>query len=253
MDVSNSKPYRFLLGGYDLEMATIKQLLEENHCLLHDKHLAWGACLSAYADVFNDEEHFVGIELIEDIATPSLYTSIDHHNENSYRPSAIEQIAEMLDIKLNRYQQMVAANDRGFIAAMQAMGATKQEVDEIRLQDRRAQGVTLKDEEFAVRSIDEKLITQGNLIIVESLTSKFSTITDRLYPFEKLLISFDDHFVFYGNGVSELSKHFHKFIGQKKAYFGGGVQGFWGLAKGSFTKSEATEIKEEVINLVKAL
>jgi len=40
----------FLLGGYDLEMLTIKQLLEgRDGCMVADKRLRWdNAALSAY-------------------------------------------------------------------------------------------------------------------------------------------------------------------------------------------------------------
>jgi len=141
--------YRFLLGGYDLEMVTIRQLLEEHNYIFHDNHLAWGACLSAYKDILNNEEHFVGIELIEDIELPANYTGIDHHNENNDRPSAIEQVAELLGIELSRYQQLVAANDRGYITAMKAAGASNQDIEEIRRKDRAAQGVTEMDELLA--------------------------------------------------------------------------------------------------------
>ena len=71
----------FLLGGHDLEMTEIKNLLQQSNQLFHDRKLSWGAKLSDYADVFNDQTHFVGIELLEDIAPPKHYTRIDHHGD----------------------------------------------------------------------------------------------------------------------------------------------------------------------------
>lgn len=242
--------FRFLLGGYDLEMVAIRQLLVEHNYNFHDNHLAWGAGLSAYRDLLNDQEHFVGIELIEDIELPINYTSIDHHNENNDRPSAIEQVAELLGIELTRYQQLVAANDRGYITAMKAAGASNQEIEEIRKADRKAQGVTEEDEQLAVKSIKENLQRKGDLIIVNSLTPKFSTITDRLYPCDKLLISFDNHFVYYGVGKDKLAVHFNKLIKEGKAYHGGNENGFFGLAKGVFVMEEVLTLKAKVIQLI---
>ncbi len=120
---------RFLLGGHDLEMAEIRNILETQGIPYHDRDLGWNnAKLSAYADVLNDEEEFVGIELESDIAPPTRYKLIDHHNENSEKASSIEQVAEMLGIELSREQQLIAANDKGFIAAMKDIGATTEEI-----------------------------------------------------------------------------------------------------------------------------
>lgn len=35
--------YVFFLGGYDLEMKTISEVLQERGCKLIDHHLTWGA------------------------------------------------------------------------------------------------------------------------------------------------------------------------------------------------------------------
>jgi hypothetical protein len=90
------KKYRFLLGGHDLEMLTIRQLLESYGCSYEDRNLQWGAKLSTYADILNNADHFVGIELIEDVTLPANYTAIDHHNEKSHLPSSLEQLATLL-------------------------------------------------------------------------------------------------------------------------------------------------------------
>ncbi len=226
MGETDSTKYRFLLGGYDLEMVVIRQLLEEHGIPFYDRNLAWGARLSAYQDVFNGQDHFVGVELIEDTELPKHYTNIDHHNENSHRSSAIEQVAKLLGIELNCYQQLVAANDKGYIPAMEAIGASKKEIDEIRRADRKAQGVTDEDETLAVKSIESNLIKAGGLLVVESLTPKFSCITDRLFPFKKLLIGFENHFVYYGEDTQRLIETYRQLIEDKKAYYGGINNGF---------------------------
>ena len=41
----------FLLGGYDLEMIEIRNLLEENNFLFSDKNFSLGASVDNYSDV----------------------------------------------------------------------------------------------------------------------------------------------------------------------------------------------------------
>ena len=76
-----------LLGGYDLEMMTIKQMFEGiNGYVVADKHLTWSnALLSAYQQEINDFPNYdiYGIELKEDIPLPDRYHRIDHHNDFS--------------------------------------------------------------------------------------------------------------------------------------------------------------------------
>jgi hypothetical protein len=151
----DNTPFVFLLGGHDLEMLTIKQLLiangfsEEKN--IADLNLKWGAKLSEYQNLFNDDQTFVGIELIQDIDPPPHYLNIDHHNENANKPSSIEQVAELVGIELTREQQLIAANDKGFIPAMEIFGATHEEIADIRRRDRKAQGVTKEDERLGER------------------------------------------------------------------------------------------------------
>ena len=135
----------FLLGGYDLEMLTIKRMLmDRRDCVVIDKHLRWdNALLSAYKNELEDydDSPIYGIELKEDILVPSNYIRIDHHNDLNCNTSALEQVAEILGVELSRYQQLVAANDKGYIPAMEAMGATETEIENIRMTDRVSQGI----------------------------------------------------------------------------------------------------------------
>lgn len=151
--------YLFLIGGKDLEMEAITKLLTDNMLQFADHKLKWGAKLSSYQSLFNDYQTFVGIELVPDIALPKHYIGIDHHNENSHKKSSLEQIIERLEGDLNlktdfrRDLQLIAANDSGYIPAMLNMGATHDEVSDIRRRDRKAQGVTPEDELLADQSI----------------------------------------------------------------------------------------------------
>ena len=237
-------PRHFLLGGQDLEMVTIKKLLLEPCGQTYsDKKLSWGAKLSSYQELFNDDEHFYGIELIEDITPPKHYSAIDHHNQFQDRPSALEQVAKILDIELGRFERLIALNDKGYIPAMQDFGASKEEIEEIRRLDRRAQGVSKKEEERAIEEI-KRAQKRGNLTIVHTTLEHFSPIVDRLYP-ANLLIYNEEQLAYYGDKVPLLKESFKDLIQKKVAYYGGG-DGFFGIAKGYATK----ELREKIIELV---
>lgn len=251
--VNNPNRYVFLLGGHDLEMEEIANILIANKIIYHDRGLEWGAKLSAYADLFDDTTHFVGVELTEDIPPPRHYTRIDHHNELGHLPSSIEQVAALLELELTREQQLIAANDRGYIPAMEQMGASRQEIEEIRRRDRKAQGVSEEDERLAEIAISNNLEKRGELTLVEALNQHFSPIADRLYPYGKLLVSYQDHFVYYGPGVDIIVKNFKYLIIDNKAFHGGGDTGFFGIPKETYGKEEAEKIKEAIIKIISTI
>ena len=231
----------FLLGGHDLEMQEIKNLLKSNGERYVDAHLNWGnARLSAYMSVISEEpdSEYYGIELKEDTQLPKYYHRIDHHNDYNQRPAAIMQVAEILGIKPDRHIQLVAANDAGYIPAMRALNASKEEIAEIRKQDRAAQGVTEEDEKMAELSISEHSVRYEGLFIVHAQTSKFSPICDRLFPYQRLLIYTDAEWTYYGEGKSELVAMLADDIYNNKVYHGGGDNGYIGTVKGAFTKEQ---------------
>lgn len=250
MNITQSKGL-FLLGGYDLEMLTIKQMLEgRDDCVLKDKHLRWdNAHLSAYQDelLHYTYNNIYGIELQEDITPPENYLRIDHHNDWTYKPSALEQVAEVLGVTLNRQQQLIAANDRGYISAMQELSATEEEIANIRKEDRKAQGVTETEEQLAEESIRSNLRKCGSLIIVKSQTSRFSPICDRLFPYKRLLIYTNQEWMFYGEGKAELVKILKDEIAEKKVFYGGGDKGYIGCIRHAFSKEDI----ETFVNQVK--
>ena len=245
-------PLILLLGGHDLEMDEIQNIAEILHIPYYDYNLAWdNAKLSAYSKVLTPENTFVGIELSSDINPPLHYISIDHHNENAGKPSSIEQLAKLLDLELTREQQLIAANDVGYIPAMLEMGATKDELDNIRHRDRKAQGVTKVDELLAEQSIRENLTIEHGITVVKSLTSKFSTITDRLYPCARLLIFTDDELNYFGFGTKSLIRKFDALIKEKKAYSGGTGDGFFGISKEGMAFLGNTEtVKNKILKLL---
>ena len=130
---------------------------------------------------------------------------------------------------------LVAANDAGYIPAMQALGATEDEIIEIRRRDRAAQGVTEDDELLAEKSIAENLTLCGDLLIVRSMTPHFSPICDRLFPYRRVLVYTDDEWTYYGEGKSELVESLSGEINHHRIYHGGGKNGYIGAAKGVFS------------------
>ena len=242
--------YIFLLGGHDLEMLEIKKILEVQGLTCVDNNLEWGAKLSSYIEYFDEEKTFVGIELIKDIATPKNYIEIDHHNENSSKASSIEQVAELLKLELNHYQKLVAANDRGYIPAMEKMGATKKEIDKIRLKDRNAQGVTKEDEKLALQSIRKNLFEINGIISVDALTNKFSAITDRLYPCKRLLIYSENEITYYGEKASVCAKKLKEQFEEMKLYSGGGPDGYFGIAQNKMSATSFEKLKLRMTTII---
>jgi len=253
--MSLDKKYFFLLGGHDLEMLTIKALLLDHGFIeaedFLDNELAWGAKLSDYKGQFSEDRTNVCIELMEDVKPPKNYLRIDHHNDWNHKPSTLHQLAELLDIKLNRHQKLVAANDVAHIPGMEALNATKEEITSIRQQDRSAQGVTAEDEKLAILSIEKHLKQQGDVTVVYALTDKFSAITDRLYPCSKLLIYTEEELTYYGVGKKELVKQFAKEVENGTAYFGGSENGYFGIGKGKLSKNEIEQTLKKIINYVR--
>lgn len=246
----NTENSLFLLGGYDLEMLTIRNILSEQGYSYADRKLDWnGARLSRYR---KDISRFLqqkpsgtvyGIELTEDLSLPSsCYHSIDHHNERAGQPSALEQILTLLHLTATRYHQLVAANDRLYIPGMQALGATPDEIKHIRQADREAQGVTRQDEILAEKSIAEELETVGRLQIVRAYTPHFSPICDRLYPYHSLLVYTTREWMFYGEGSSEIYHRFRDTYPPDRLFCGGGPNGYIGCPHGVFTETEIYEI-----------
>lgn len=244
--------YHFLLGGQDLEMLEIRALLESHQQSFTDKKLGWGASIDAYQSIIaaQPDWHFVGIELTVAPTSklPRFYTEIDHHNEKVHLPSSIEQIAQLLGVELTRYQQLVAANDRGYKPAMRAMGASEEEIQHIRRLDRQAQGVTDEMERLAEASLQDARMIKGILVLKTPL-DKFSPIVDRIEE-KKILIYNENILNYYGKGIDLLAKKYKNLIAQKKAYYGGGDSGYFGIAKGVFSTDELTKVVQNIIDYV---
>lgn len=247
----------FLLGGYDLEMQTIKQLLFQHQEVCYDKNLRWeNAELSHYAEEltqFGDKPEYTiyGIELFETapLYIPSNYHRIDHHNDFTNKTSSLEQVAKLLGIPLSREQSLIAANDKGYIPAMKALGASDEEIHKIRLADRRSQGVTETDEELARKALKDKTTEKG-VIVVRSETNRFSPITDSLFPYDRLLIYTSDELIYYGKGKHLLVDLYADEIQKGNMFHGGGENGFVGTARSAFNEDQIIHLKNKIIEQV---
>lgn len=245
----------FLLGGHDLEMLEIKSLLQSNNCEVYDAGLRWdNAELDAYHDVLkqNPDAEFVGIELHDPKHTSSefKYTLIDHHNEKSNSPAAILQVAKLLNIEPDSRMRLVAANDSGHIPALEAMNATDEEIEYIRKEDRRAQGVTEQDEALCEEALKNKIVEEG-VTIIHSPIENFSYFTDKLYPCRKLLVYSDKTLTFYGVDSRMLAEQYYQDdVKQGKAYYGGSNNGYFGLAKGKYSQEEIIGIKNNIVKIM---
>ena len=246
----------FLLGGHDLEMLTIRRLLEQHNKIFYDKALRWdNASLSHYTEQLEqygnyDAYSIYGIELTEkNVDIPDNYYRIDHHNDYSTKPASLEQVASLLEVTLNREQQLIVANDKGYIPAMIALGANEDEIRQIREADRNAQGVTATDEMLAVEAIEKKQQI-GSVTVVLSETSRFSPIADRLYPCDRLLIYTKEELIFYGKGKARLVELYKKEIDEGKMFHGGGDYGYIGAARAVFSKSEISEMKDCIVKQI---
>ena len=243
----------FLLGGADLEMQTIRDVLVRQGIPFADHHLRWdNALLSSYQEELQETkggQTIYGIELQEDILPPAYYQAINHHNGLSSLPCALEQVMEILQLPMNRYEQLVSANDKAYIQGMLALGATSEEIATIRLADRKAQGVTDEEEHLAERAIaDNKEIVNG-LTIVHALSSRFSPICDRLFPYHKLLIYTESEWVYYGEESTKVRELFSNELAEGNLFYGGGEQGYVGIKQNVYDKNEILEMVDQIKNL----
>mgnify|MGYP000882360197 CR=1 FL=1 len=244
----------FLLGGHDLEMLTIRDVLDAHGSAYADHQLRWdNAKLSSYRDEIerfereNAQGCIYGIELENDLTTfPECYRSIDHHNEQSKAPSALEQVLSLLNIPMNREYELIAANDKRYIPGMLALGATDDDVRHIRRADRHAQGVTEEDEALAEKAVSENLRRVGDLIVVKAFNSRFSPICDRLYPYRSLLIYTDAEWMFYGYRAQQVRELFMDEYHKGKIFYGGGPNGYVGAKASLYTELEICEMMKKI-------
>lgn len=189
--------------------------------------------------------------------------NVDHHtygvDDRSNQKSSIEQVAEILGIELSIDEKFIAANDKGYIPAMEnlgeELGIDKKDLQEIisniRMRDRQTQGITLEQEAQAQEAVEKlgSLNEKQDYIFINLPHSKTATITDRLYgKYENLLIiSADGETNFYGK-TEIIDKLNESFPG---GWSGGQLDqgsGFWGgyADQKAIRKSVETTLKKDV-------
>lgn len=239
--------YAFFLGGRDLEMVEIASLLacrqregDLRIAAVHDLSLSWGAKASDHGDTIwaahRQGQVPVLIELIEDMPLPDVFISIDHHGDRSGEPSALAQIFDLLELpssKWTRRLALVDANDRGHIEAMRAIGASIEEMEAIRADDRRAQGISQDEEESGratIANIHPDL--SGTLLVAHLPHDRTATICDPLAlsgETRDLLIFCPLSTQFFGSGerISRLDRTF------PGGWRGGQLplRGYWGIGR----------------------
>ena len=243
--MENSKLW--IVPNNDLEAKTIIELLERNG----EKYLvtgqAWGASWEKLEEEILEEIEeakkagltIYGVELQ---GNSNGGINIDHHiygeDDRSNSKSSIEQVADILGMELTLDELFVAANDKGYIPAMESLGKeldiSQEDLQEIianiRMRDRQMQGVTV-EQEFQAQETVENLgdLTDKRDIIMNLPHSKTSTVTDRLYgKYDNLLVlSGDGEINFFG--ITEIINALNeKFPG---GWSGGQLDqgsGFWG-------------------------
>jgi hypothetical protein len=228
----------FFLGGYDLEMHTIRELLEAHHYPFVDRQLQWGAKASAYqVEIENLPEHTqaVLIELEDDLGLGERALHIDHHNERAghNQPTSLEQVFALLELPdsaWTRHFSLVSANDRGYIPAMQALGASRAEIECIRKHARELQRISPQQEREALQAIHERTtICAGKVIFIDLPHSKTSAVMDRLFWIDDrdTLILSPDESNFYGR--NEVVRALYA---RYQGWSGGNLpkRGFWGMS-----------------------
>ena len=156
----------------DLEAKTIVEMLQREGEDFLVTSQAWGASwkkleeeLKAKIEEAKREEKTVyGVELQGD---SNGAINVDHHtygeDDRSNPKSSIEQVAEILGVELTLDEQFVSANDKGYIPAMEKLGAElgisgedlQEIIANIRMRDREMQGVTPEQEAQAQEAVEK--------------------------------------------------------------------------------------------------
>lgn len=244
----------FFLGGADLEMRSIAELLAL-HAAGHysDSGLRWGAKASDYAAGIERARAAgyvpVLVELPWDLpAPPGDALLVDHHAERAGddQPTSLEQVFALLRLPAaawTRWHALVAANDRGHVAAMQGIGASTEEMRAVRAADRAAQGVSAQDESAAEVAVQQRRVrADGRLTEVDLPHARTAPVADRLHAalggpgYEALAVYSPGETNVYAHGdlIRALNR---KFPG---GWFGGALPayGFWGIGSDATRQAE---------------
>ncbi|MBQ4876364.1 hypothetical protein J8M21_03980 [Pseudoalteromonas luteoviolacea] len=140
----------------DLEAHSIIELAKLHGFTIFEGPSFWGATLAdalAEIDLNTCKPNLLAIELPDLDGEAQQYLdqtgivlhTLDHHqypqSDARHTLSAIEQFAALFSLPLSDYEQLVAANDKGFIPGLLAAGASYQQMRQIRDDEARVRGV----------------------------------------------------------------------------------------------------------------
>lgn len=241
MSEHDSTRLAFFLGGHDLEMEAIRDLLiTRAPDRVFDKRLSWGAKASAYREEIERSMASgltpVLVELPDDMGLRDAIVIVDHHGERAGRdaPTSLHQIFRLISAPREawtRWLDLVAANDRGHIREMRRIGATEEEIRKVRSADRAAQGVTPIEDQVAEDAVrNAEAYCDGKLVVVRLPHPHASAAADRLEmradPPENVLVLSPHEVNFFGSGdlVRNLNARY------PGGWSGGALpdRGFWG-------------------------
>lgn len=241
----------FLLGGKDLEMYQSKKRLSRAGEEFIDKDLRWGAKVEDYdeeiREILSEGKTPVAIELAG-AGDREGVVDIDHHGDKSGRPASISQVMNRIQKPMSLIDELVAANDAGYIPGMERLLEERREeleakygkeryeriapklMELIRAKDRQMQGVTQEDELAAEEGIKQAEKTASGTVVVRIPGDKWSAVSDRLFPTwpdgkENLIVVCDSvketqQVYFFGRGdvCKKMKEHF-----ASQTSWGGGV------------------------------
>lgn len=183
--------YEIFLGGNDLEMDSIRGLLADRRDLVvHDRHLSWHAAAassygSAMADTLARARIPVLVELRDDVGAQARGARIiDHHDLSANLPAALRQVFDLLGLPNSQWTrrfELIAANDRAYLHGMRALGASIDEMREIRAADRRAQGITSEQEADGVVAVRAAEHPADGVTVVRLPHDRTAVVTDQLH------------------------------------------------------------------------
>ena len=209
------KKRTFLMWGQDLEMQTIKEILDQSWEKILDKNLWRWAKIDAYKDELAQiaDQNVYACELEWAGQWDYLHVeSLDHHGQRAHEKATILQVLDILGKEPSMEYKLIAANDSGYIPAMMEFlksewicdpNEIQKMISLIRFKDRQAQWISQEQEDQAQKAIQTKEeLLDGKLTVVKLAHSKGATITDRLFgKYQNLLIlSGDGEVKFYGDG-----------------------------------------------------
>lgn len=268
--IDNSKNRLWIVPNNDLEAKTIINILTEQGEQYLITNQKWGASWENLEPGIKEkveetkksnDKKIYGIELQGYCEGTE---NIDHHvygsDDRSNSKSSLEQVAEILRRKLSIDEKFVAANDKGYIPAMEILGRSlnlseseiKKYIEKTRKRDREIQGITDEQERQAEEVIDKIEIKSRN-ICIHLPHSRTATVQDRLWgKFDNLLIISDGGEVnFYGTTrmILELKERF------PNSYYGGtlspvGYGGYWGTD--NVDEKEILAFFEDMVNDMEA-